>query len=202
MQMPFRAPTDYYCEALAPIDEQICALLAKRKELSQNKPGYPQLERISIWSQQYGLREDFVRMLFASFYHESSFLPRVEPIEFVKFVPILKSVGVDGVLYAVTHMKQYSNASVVNIETVIQKDETNDRFVPPQIELTISSEYSCRSDAGFVHNKGLQHSYVVIPPLPDDISGVEFCLNIKPQPYHQIPDRRVLVEKEFTVTIK
>jgi hypothetical protein len=38
MQMPFHAPTDYYCEVLAPIDEQICALLVKRKELSQNKP--------------------------------------------------------------------------------------------------------------------------------------------------------------------
>lgn len=202
MQMPFRAPTDYYCEVLAPIDEQICALLAKRKELSQNRPGYPQLERISVWSQQYGLREDFVRMLFASFYHESSFLPRVEPTEFVKFVPILKSVEVDGVLYAVTHMKQYRNASVVNIETVIQEDETDDRFAPSLIELTISPEYSCRSEAGFAHKKGLQHSYVVTPPLPDDISRVEFCLNIKPQPYNQIPDRRVTVEKEFSVAIK
>lgn len=79
--MPFRVPTEYYCEELAPIDKQICALLAKRKELSHNNPGYPHLDRISEWSQQYELREDFVRMLFASLYHESSFLPRVEPTD-------------------------------------------------------------------------------------------------------------------------
>ncbi len=30
----FRPPTDYYCEAVEPIDEQLCALIAKRKEWS------------------------------------------------------------------------------------------------------------------------------------------------------------------------
>ena len=53
MRMPFRPPTDYYCELLSPIDEEICALLAKRKEISQDNPGFPQLDSITtVWTQR------------------------------------------------------------------------------------------------------------------------------------------------------
>lgn len=66
----FRAPTDYCCKALAPIDEQICAMLAKRKEISQNNPGFPHLDMISIWCQQYELNEQLMGSIFASLYYE------------------------------------------------------------------------------------------------------------------------------------
>lgn len=48
MQTSFRPPTNYYCEELVPVDEQICGLLAKRKELSNNNPGFPNLDRSSF----------------------------------------------------------------------------------------------------------------------------------------------------------
>ncbi len=54
--MPFHPPTDYYCKELAPLDEEICSLLAKRKELSNQNPGFPDPDLIARWSQAFGLR--------------------------------------------------------------------------------------------------------------------------------------------------
>jgi len=65
MRMPFQPPTEYYCELLAPIDEQICALIAKRKEISKDNPGFTQPNLIAAWSQQYGLNEDWLRSIVA-----------------------------------------------------------------------------------------------------------------------------------------
>lgn len=180
MRMPFRPPTDYYCEELAPIDEQICALLAKRKELSENNPGFPHLDRISAWCQRYKLNEDLLRRIFGYMYGEHHFLPQVEPTGFLKFVPILKSVEIDSVMYAVTHMKQYSNASVVYIETEVNTAEPYARLGHAGFELFISPEYQCRSNGGYGQKKGMQHSFVVTPSLPDDMTGVEFRLSVKP----------------------
>ncbi|HVJ50207.1 hypothetical protein [Desulfitobacterium sp.] len=200
MRMPFRPPTDYYCEELASIDEQICGLLAKRKELSNNNPGFPHLDRISAWSQQYGLNEDMILRLFGYMYSEHQFVPLVEPAGFLKFVPILKSAKIDGVFYAVTHMKQYSNASVVFVETEVNTEEPYLRLGHASFELFISSKYQCRLDSGCGQKKGMQHSFVVIPPLPDEVDGLEFRLTVKP--HREVPEIHEVFLTETTVTIK
>lgn len=200
IRMPFRPPTDYYCESLAPIDEQICALLAKRKEISKDNPGFPHLDSISAWSQQYELNEDMMLSIFGTMYNERRFLLHVVPTGFLKFVSILKSVEIDGVLYAVTHMKQYSNVSVVYIETEVNTAEPYVRLGHAGFELFISPEYQCRSNGGYGQSKGMQHSFVVTPPLPDDVTGVEFCLTIKP--LHEVPEIQVVALSELSVTIK
>lgn len=200
MRMPFRSPTEYYCELLAPIDKQICALLAKRKEISKDNPGFPQPNLIAAWSQQYGLNEDWLRTIFAYIYGEHHFLPQLEPAEFLKFVPILKSVEIDGVFYAVTHMKQYSNSSVVYIETEVNTSEPYVRLGHASFELFISLEYQCRPDSGCGHKKGMQHSFVVIPPLPDEVNGLEFRLTVKP--HQEVPEIQKVSLTETTVTIK
>ncbi len=199
MRMPFRPPTEYYCELLAPIDEQICALLAKRKEISKDNPGFPQSDSIAAWSQQYGLNEDWLRTIFAYMYGEHHFLPQLEPAGFLKFVPILKSVEIDGVFYAVTHMKQYTNASVVYIENEVNTSEPYVRLGHASFELFISPEYQCRPDSGCGHKKGMQHSFVVIPPLPDEVDGLEFRLTVKPR---EVPEIQEVSLTETTVIIK
>lgn len=198
--MPFRAPTDYYCELLAPVDEQICALVAKRKELSNNNSGFPHLDSIATWCQHYGLNEDMMLRLFGYMYSEDHFVPLEEPVGFLKFVPILKTVEIDGVFYAVTHMKQYSNASVVCVETEINTDEPYVRLGHASFELFISPEYQCRLDSGSGHKKGMQHSFVVIPPLPDEVDKFEFRLTIKPR--REVPEIQEVSLTETIVTIK
>ncbi|WP_242976012.1 hypothetical protein [Desulfosporosinus sp. FKB] len=189
MRMPFRPPTDYYCEELAQIDEQICSLLAKRKELSNNNPGFPNLELISSWSQKFGFNQDWLQGLFAKMMHEEIYmLMPVEPTDFLKFIPILKSVEIDKITYAVTYMKQYSNASVVYIEAEVNTPEPIVRLGHVDFELFISPDYQCRPSNGCGHGKGMQRAFVVTPALPDDLTGFEFRLNIKPIERSEFPE--------------
>ncbi|MDR3542077.1 MAG: hypothetical protein P4L69_14075 [Desulfosporosinus sp.] len=199
MRMPFRSPTEYYCELLAPIDEQICALLVKRKEISNDNPGFPQSDLIAAWSQQYELNEDWLRRIFAYMFGEHHFLPQLEPAGFLKFVPILKSVEIGGVFYAVTHMKQFSNASVLYIETEVITADPYVRFGHASFDLFISADYQCRHDSGCGQRKGMQNSFVVIPPLPDKLDGFEFFLTVKPR---VVPEIQEVYLTETTVTIK
>lgn len=202
VRMSFNPPADYYCEELAPLDEQVCGLIAKRKELSENNPGFPELERIESWSKQFGLDENWLRRVFASLHNERHYSPEppIEPAGFLKFVPILKSVEIDQIIYAVTHMKQYSNASVVYIEVEVNRDEPNVRLRYANFDLAISPEYRCRMNGGSGHSKWMQHSFIVTPPLPDNLSGIEFRLSAKRFP--QEPEIQELSLPEIPVTIK
>ncbi|MCO5385005.1 MAG: hypothetical protein NHB14_03760 [Desulfosporosinus sp.] len=194
-------PTDYYCESLAPIDEQICELLSKRKMLSENNPGIPSLELITAWCEQYKLNEDKIRSIFASMCNDSNFLPQaqIEPAEFLGFVPIMKSVELDNIFYAVTYMRQYKNASVVSIEVELNSTEENIRLEHAGFKLYISPNYQCRSTRGGGGDKGVQHSFVVTPSLPDDLTGVEFRLTMRP--YSDYEKRKIALAKS-PITIK
>lgn len=197
----FELPTEHYHEPLAPIDEQICALIAKRKELSDNNPGFPNLALITGWCERYELNEAMIHSFFTGMYNENHFLDPflVEPTDFLKFVAILKFVQIDSILYSVTHMKQYNNASVIYIETEVNNSEPYVRLGNARVELFISPDYQIRQNGGSGHDKGIQYSFVVSPPLPDDVTGLEFRLSIKP--YH-IPEKQTVVLTESTVTIK
>jgi len=197
--MSYGSTTDYYCKSLAVIDEQICELLAKRKERSDDNSGLPGLELISTWCEQYGLNIEKTRNIFASMSSEHSFLSheQVEPTEFQRFVPILKSVKLESILYAVTYMKQYENASVVYIDIELNSAEENVRLEFSGCELYISPEYQCRHSGASGHAKGMQQSFVVTPPLPDDVTGFGFKLTVRP---HR--DEMKIVSLNESVTIK
>ena len=202
MRMEFQPPTDYYCEQLAPIDEQICALISKRKELSENNPGFPSLELITAWCQQYELNEAMTQSLFTALYNENSFSAhfQVEPNGLLGFVSILKCVEIDSVFYSVTHMKQYDNASVVYIEIEVDNSEPYVRLGHARLDLAISPEYQCRQHRGNGIDKGMQYSFVVAPRLPDDLTNIEFRLSIKP--FAEIPETLTVALSEATVSIK
>jgi len=119
-RMMFRPPTDYYCEALAPLDEQLCDLIAKRKEVSGNNPGFPGIDRISTWCQRCGLNEQTLLAVFSNLYNEDRFQPLPLPEGFRRLIPIAKFVKMDNAVYAVTHMKQYTNLSVVSLEISLE----------------------------------------------------------------------------------
>lgn len=201
MRMPFRPPTDYYYEELVQIDEQICSLLSKRKELSNDNPGFPNLELISAWSQKFELNKDWLQRLFVAYMlNEERLQPLEEPKSFLKFVPILKSIEIDNMLYAVTHMKQYNNSSVVFVETEVNTDNSFVRLGHASFEMFISPEYQCRQSSGSGHGKGIQHSFIVTPALPDDVTEVEFRLTVKP--FRENPEFQEVSFVETTITVK
>ncbi|SHN50536.1 hypothetical protein [Desulfitobacterium chlororespirans] len=196
--MPFHPPTDYYCKELAPLDEEICSLLAKRKELSNQNPGFPDPDLIAQWSQAFGLKEYWLCLVFAHLLSEEQIHIPVEPVEFLRFIPVLRSVTVDKLSHTVTYLKQYSNASIVYIETEVITPEPFGHLGHAMFELSIAPEYLCTLNGGGGSGKTMQHSFVVTPPLPDDVSEVEFHFKVKPLPEPEF--QRVLL-KEITVTI-
>lgn len=199
--MPLYPPTEYYCKELAPLDEEICSLLAKRKEMSDENPGFPNSDLIAKWSQKFGLNEDWLRRMFAVYLQaEECYQPPVEPTGFLKFIPVLKSVMIEDFSHTVTYMKQYSNASIVYVETELIASGRFVRFGHAGFELLIAPEYQCRQEGGSGSGKILQHSFVVTPPLPDDICDVEFQLRVKPFP--KDTEFQEVEFKEVIVTIK
>ncbi|SFA99682.1 MULTISPECIES: hypothetical protein [unclassified Bacillus (in: firmicutes)] len=179
-RMHFDQPTEHYDERLIPIDEQICSLLKQRKEISNNNPGFPPLEDISKWADKFNLYEDLLRSLFGVLENDDHFRPQVEPIDFQKYIPVLKSVEKDKCLYSVTFIRQYGNASVVNfnIDWEPEMDPNRERYHRHSFwELWLGEGYDCRVTGGGGTDGHISYNFIVSPPLPDNISGLD--LNIK-----------------------
>ncbi|MGG0644620.1 hypothetical protein ABE021_11840 [Sporosarcina gallistercoris] len=173
-KIPFERPKNFYDEHLYPIDEQICALLKQRKDLSNNNPGYPSDEMIANLADKYELYEDFLSSIFGTLKMEDLFKPRVEPIGFRKHLPVLQSVEKDERLYSVTFIRQFENASVVNLN--IDWDGTNDHpheLDHDNFELSVGESYDCRMESGGGSTGYYHYNYIVSPPLPDDFSGID-----------------------------
>ncbi|KMY51448.1 hypothetical protein [Peribacillus loiseleuriae] len=174
-RLPFERPTNYYDERLFPIDEKICSLLNERKELSNQNPGCPPNEIISNWAGKYGFYEEYLQTLFSTMRQEDYFKPRIEPSEFIKHVPVFKTFENEGIMYTVTFVRQYSNASVIYL--YIDWDATNNalndldnhRF----FELSIDDTFDCRSEGGGGTQGHISNNFIVSPPLPDHFSGIE-----------------------------
>lgn len=172
-RIPFELPTDHYDERLYPIDEQLCSLLKQRKDTSNNNPGFPPLEDISKWAEKYELYEDLLKTIFGVLRNEDDFLPRVEPTNFQKYIPVLKSVEKDQCLYSVTCIRQYKNASVVNFIIDWEPGEEEQFLRHSYWHLWLGEEYDCRQTGGGGSEGHISYNYIVSPPLPDDISGLD-----------------------------
>ncbi len=175
-RMPFERPTEHYDERIREIDEQICSLIKQRKDISGNDPGFPPFELISEWSAGFGIHEDFLKALFGTLMNEEQFKPMVEPAEFRKHISLLKAAEKGGRFYTLSSIRQYRNASVLVLnvdwdgdpEPLLHAHEHN------HFELFISEQYDCRMMSGGSRSDHAFYKYVVSPPLPDELSGIEF----------------------------
>jgi hypothetical protein len=177
--MQFESPTEHYDEHIEEIDEQICNLIMKRKELSKNNPGFPTKQLIADWSIKYNFYEDFLNSVFAHLLNEEIYKPVVEPKGFLKNIPILKSFEKDNVFYSVTFVRQYENASVVhfNIDREYVDDEMSRSFREPTFfNLSIEGnevEYDCQNEGGGGSGGHESYTFIVSPALPDDFSELK-----------------------------
>jgi len=182
-QIPFERPSEHYDEQLYSIDEQICYLLKQRKDISNNNPGFPPLEDISKWAEKYNLYEDLLKSIFGVLENDEHFRPQVEPTNFQKYIPVLKSVEKEQCLYSITFIRQYANASVVNFN-IDWESVKEDRFHHLSFwELWIGEGYDCRAAGGGGSEDHINYKFVVSPPLPNDISGLNFIFKEKKTPF-------------------
>lgn len=171
----FKQPTTHYDERIKQIDEKICELVKQRKEISNNNPGYPPFEYINNWAEKFDLYEELLKSIFGSLWNEKIYRPFVEPEGFQRNLQVLKAIEVDKRLFSVISIGQYSNSSIVNFN--IDWDNTSDLSERQQrhthFELFIDNRYDCRMEDGAGGNGHFHYNFIVSPPLPDNISGVE-----------------------------
>ena len=196
-RLPFERPNVHYDENLFEIDEQICALLEKRKNISNDNPGMPKEEMISGWAKKYGFYEEYLNAVFESFRSEKYFKPRVEPKGFKKHLPVLKAVEVKNVLYTVNFIRQYSNASVINLNIDWDaSEEIEETWVHTFWELEMGDKYDCRTEGGSGSGGHVSYKFVVSPPLPDDLN--ELVLQFKG---YLTPHREAPTGVEFEIEL-
>lgn len=174
-RMPFKRPTDYYDERIKKIDERICELIRQRKEISNNNPGYPPFEYIFNWSEKFDLYEELLKLIFASLWNDKIYKTLIEPEGFQRNLPVLKLIEIDNRLFSVISIRQYSNSSVVNLN--IDWDNTSGlsehQSRHTHFELFVDEKYDCQMMDGVGGDGHFHYNFIVSPPLPDNISGIE-----------------------------
>lgn len=178
MKKTYTRPTSHYDSRVERIDEELCRLIQQRRILSENNPGFPTDERIAEWSLKYGIYEDLLKSLFGSLWHEDNFKPVVEPKGYLGQLKIMKAVESGDRLYSILSIRQYENASVVNLSIDWNDPEESMRPHPnpEHHELTINDRYDCRMVQGSGGNGHQHYRFVVSPALPEDPTGMVFTL--------------------------
>ena len=120
--------------------------------------------------------------------NEEIYKPVVKPQGFIKNIPILKSFEKDDLFYSITFIRQYKNASVVHLLIDGEDfDEIPDMFEEHTFfELSINNdttEYDCRNDGGGGSRGHMSYTYIVSPPLPDDISNTKLVFKEYKTPF-------------------
>lgn len=188
-RMPFKRPTTHYDENITQIDKKICELIKQRKDISNNKPGYPPLDYISKWAETFNLYKDLLESIFGLLWNEELHKPIVDPETFIKNVPVLKWLEIDGKLFSINTIRQYSNASVVNFNVDwndINDSENCDTYLP-DYKLYIGKEYTCRIEGGSGSSGYSTHKFIISPPLPDNFSGIKLTFTEYEPPFIDTP---------------
>ncbi|MFS0780595.1 hypothetical protein [Bacillus sp. 1P06AnD] len=179
-----------YDEELIPIDRQICALIKKRNDLSPQS-GFPPDSLLMEWIREFGFHEDFIRSVFSTLRLSEFFKPKIEPAGYRKHLPVLRSTEVNQRFYSVSYIRQYENASVIQLhidwnEEVITHIRI-DRSERKTLGLWIGEEYECRQERSGGSNGYYSHTFIVSPPLPDDLIGVKLLFIEYSDPFGDEP---------------
>jgi hypothetical protein len=181
-----RRPTKHYDENVLSIDEQICKLIADRKTVSNNNPGFPPIEQIEFLAEKYGLFEKHLHSIFSVLYNEQFYRPKVEPNRFLGIKPIMKFAETDSKAYLVTHLRQYENATVLyfQVDSKLENQEQGHRSVDIEWELSLGPEYDCYTNDGSGNNQQWTQRFVISPRLPDEIKDLTFSFKWKERKFN------------------
>ncbi|MFC3803129.1 hypothetical protein [Cohnella sp. GCM10012308] len=175
-RMRYEPPTSHYDERVKDVDARICELIRERKDIAEGKPGYPSFAYIEQWSADYGLYEEHLKSLFGLLYNEEQFKPVVEPRDFIKYIPVLKTTEHACSMFSIISIRQYANASVVTLHIDSSESNLQDGLF---CELELKAPYVCTMDSGSGSGHHFIYDFVVSPPLPDELSGVSFKFSVR-----------------------
>lgn len=169
-------PTKHYDLNVQAIDEQLCELIAKRKKVSNNTPGFPPIEDIDLWAIKYGLYQEYLHCVFDTLYHESIHRPRVEPTGFRSILSVMRFKKADNKVFLITHLRQYENATVLYFQIDNGTEKYNETNNPSHFnwELSIGPDYDCYEKGSTGNSEHFTQKFVISPCLPDDVKEISF----------------------------
>ena len=88
---PIERSNPYYNESLLSIDKKLCELLNNRKKIIKSNLGFPPDKVVSSLADEYGFQKEYLQSLFSTIEMEEHYEPTIEPVEFQKYLPVLKA---------------------------------------------------------------------------------------------------------------
>ena len=184
-QVSLKPPADYYDDSIQELDQEILKLLSERKQRTQNNPGFPHKSLLTKWAKELQFEEAFLHSFFSNLFYEDEHKPIVEPKGFLKNIPVLKGIESGDAFHSITQIKQYKNASVLNLATDYNSNPQEEH---PFYELEIEGseiEYECQWSNGGGTGDHMNTSFVIIPTLPDQETGLTLTFKA----YEHMPKR-------------
>jgi hypothetical protein len=183
-QVSLKPPADYYDESIKDIYIEILKLLSERKQLTQNNPGFPHQSLLSTWAKDLQFEEAFLHSLFSTLFYEDEHKPIIEPKGFIKNIPILKGVESGDEFHSITLIKQYKNASVLNLASDYHSDVQEHPFYELMIKGS-KTDYECQWRGGGGSGEHMNTSFVISPALPNQETGLTLVF----KEYQDMPKR-------------
>lgn len=155
-------PTDYYDEQLKSMDAGLVSSIATRQRLSKGQPGFPKIEYLEQWAQQYDIPEAVLYQVFAVLFYWDTFRNHIQPDRFERFVSVMALELQDDLLVIVPAIRQYNNCSVVSVQL------QSPRLKGVTVEMTVDiAGYQCYASGGGGSAGHWYQDIVVTPIIPD-----------------------------------
>lgn len=171
-------PNDYNAEAEV-IDRQLLELVKQRKALSAGKPLAPGMEILDRWAAEFEMEPVEISVLLNNFNKKAMlrhFNPEPKLLQGV--LPIMKRT-VDGEFeYMLSHAMQYAENSIVTLEIQYLKLSDERIQIRPALDLVVlgAEPYEVNTTRSGGGGSEIQMQFIVSPPLPEDLSAIEFSL--------------------------
>ncbi|OZB94434.1 hypothetical protein [Paenibacillus sp. XY044] len=174
-----RAVPNDYDEEIRAVDTQLIELLNHRKALAKGRRCFPPMVVLKEFEEKSGLKPPYLNWLFHSInggFHRT----RTDgPGELQGILQIMKTTVQEGYQYMITHAMQHEHGSIVHIEIRPQKIDNDSPDFHPRLQLEVTCpdvEYSVHRNGSRGGGGASSMSFLVEPPLPEQLDTVHFAL--------------------------
>ncbi|GAF23498.1 hypothetical protein JCM19047_3322 [Bacillus sp. JCM 19047] len=165
---------EYEDKRVKEIDEEICALLHKRKVMTNNNPGCPPMDQMEEWAKTYQLEKEMIVSIFHVAANEEEYRPMIQPKGYVNTIPQSLLHEEDGILYSVPALQTYQNATVLLLQMVCRPERVN--LHEPLRVFTInvkgSKPYRAQMTEGNGGDAMQGYRFVVSPAIQEEVTIV------------------------------
>lgn len=161
-----------YDKQIESIDQEICALIQKRKQVSNEQPTSPSPEKLNEWAHTYELEREMLNALFSTIESEGDFKPIVKPKGYLGTVPLSFMYEENEVIYSLTAIQSYKNASVLFFQVASNPQKCNLQETMSVFELNVlgTKAYVTQLTEGSGGDAMFNHRYVISPAIKEDVT--------------------------------